>query len=144
MKSKIMYLLLLGIIISGCIENPLKQVPVVKVNITLVERDNLVVGENATFTQSTVDYAARPNNPVTTFPVISGRTLVTRNNTKTSTLGTGQWESLPYRGNGTYSFNIGMAEDYYPEPGDNVHVTIMVANKTGARIGYTIHNMIWE
>lgn len=144
MKTKLIYILLLGILISGCIENPLKQVPVVKVNITLVEKEGLAVAENSSFTQGTVDYAGRPQSPVSTFPVISGRTMVTRKNSNASTLSTSEWESLPYKGNGTYTFNIGFNENYYPDPGDMVHVSVLIADEKGSRIGYTINNMIWE
>jgi len=144
MKSIIVLLFLIGIVVSGCIENPLKQVPVVKVNLTLVEENGLVVAENSTFSQGTVDFAGRPRNPISTFPVIAGRTLVTRNNSNASTLSTGEWESIPYRGNGTYAFNIGFNENYYPDPGDIVHVSILVADINGSRIGYTISNMVWK
>ena len=51
MKSKIMLLFLIGIVVSGCIENPIKQVPVVKVNVTFAEKDGIVVATNSTFTQ---------------------------------------------------------------------------------------------
>ncbi len=143
MRSIIVFLLFLGIIISGCIENPLKQVPVVKVNLTLVEKGGLVVAENSTFTQGTVDYAGRPKNPISTFPAITGRTLVARNNTNATTESSSNWESIPYKGNGTYLMDIGFNEKYYPDPGDSVHVSVMIVDEKGNRIGYVVNNMKW-
>ena len=90
-----------------------------------------------------MDYAGRPRNPISTFPAITGRTLVTKNRTAT-TESESKWESLPYKGNGTYNFNIGFNEKYYPDSGDEVHVSIMVVDEKGNRIGYLINNMKWE
>ncbi|NJD51804.1 MAG: hypothetical protein FIB07_02950 [Candidatus Methanoperedens sp.] len=144
MKTKIILLFLLGIVASGCIENPLKQVPVLKVNISFVEKGDYVVPENLTFTQGMVDYAARPRNTIAqAFPAISGRTLVVRNGTKASMNATGPWEVLPYKGNGTYTFNIGFDEEYYPQVNDSVHISIIVVDEKGRRIGYVVEDMIW-
>ncbi len=145
MKSIIVLLFLLGIIVSGCIDNPIKQVPVVKVNITFVETNGKVFAENYTLTQGMVDYAGRPRNTrAESFPAIAARTMVVRNNTNASTEGNGPWEAVLFKGNGTYKFNIGYNENYYPNPGDLVHVSIMVVNATGKRVGYVVDNMIWN
>jgi len=146
MRSIIVLILLLGIIVSGCVQNPIKQVPVVKVNITFVEKGGFFVPENyTTYTQGTVDYAGRPKNTrAKSFPAISGRTMVVRNNTNGSTETLGQWETLPFKGNGTYNFNIGFNEKYYPDPNDLVHISIIVSDEKARRIGYAVENKIWE
>lgn len=145
MRSKIVLLLLLGIIVSGCVQNPLKQVPVVKVNITFMEKEGKFYPVNYTFTQGMVDYAARPRNiQVQSFPAISARVNVVRNGTNATMLATGPWETLPFKGNGTYNFNIGFNEKYYPNPNDSYHLSIIVSDEKGRRIGYVVENKIWE
>lgn len=145
MRYIIVLLLLLGIIVSGCIQNPLKQVPVVKVNITFMEKGGKFYPENYTMTQGTVDYAGRPRNTIVeSFPAISARTMVLRNNTKGTSEATGPWETLPFKGNGTYNFNIGFDEKYYPNPGDLVHISVIVSDDKGRRVGYVVENKVWE
>lgn len=145
MRKSILLLLLFGVILSGCVQNPLKQVPVMKVNITFVEKMGYVVPENYTITQGMVDYAARPKNTIAkSFPAIAGRTMVVKNNTNATMESTSPWEAIEYNGNGTYLFNIGFDEEYYPDPKDYVHISIMVVNKTGKRIGYVVVDKIWE
>lgn len=145
MKATIIFLFLLGIIVSGCIENPLKQVPVVKVNITFVEKAGYMDVENFTFTQKTVDYAARPRDTrAETFPTISARTLMMKNNTNASVEANGPWANIPFKGQGTYSFTMGINEKFYPDPGDVVHISIIVVDEKGRRIGYLVRDMGWE
>jgi hypothetical protein len=145
MRYIIVLLLLPGIIVSGCIENPLKQVPVVKVNVTFVEKEGTFYAQNYTLTQGTVDYAARPmKTNVEKFPAISARIIVYRNNTEGTIEGLGQWENLPFKGNGTYNFNIGINEKYYPDPGDYLGISIIVSDEKGKRVGYVGENRVWE
>jgi hypothetical protein len=145
MRYIIVLLLLLGIIVSGCIENPLKQVPVVKVNITFMEKQGEFYAQNYTLTQGTVDYAARPmKTNVESFPAISARIIVLRNNTNATMEGLSQWENLPFKGNGTYNFNIGFNEKYYPDTGDFVGIFIIVSDEKGRRVGYVGENRVWE
>jgi hypothetical protein len=56
----------------------------------------------------------------------------------------GPWETLPYKGNGTYTFNIGFDAKRYPKTNDMVHITIMVVDSKGERIGYIIKDTKWE
>jgi hypothetical protein len=143
MRKIIIMLLLLGIIVSGCIDNPLKQVPVVKVNVTFVEKEGQFYPEHITIIQGTVDYAARPmKTNVQSFPAISARVLVVKNNNATMQA-LGQWENLPFTGNGTYNFNIGFNEKNYPNPGDLLGISIIVSDKNGRRIGYVTENQVW-
>lgn len=145
MRSIIVIFLFLGIIISGCIQNPVKQVPVVKVNITLTEKQGKFYSDNYTMTQGKVDYAGRPKNTlVKSFPAISSRTMVVRNNTNGTMDANGPWENLPFKGNGTYNFNIGFNENYYPDPGDLIHISIIISNEKAKRIGYIVENKVWE
>ncbi len=144
MKKTIVILFLIGILVSGCINNPLKQVPVVKVNITLTEKGGHVEAVNQSYTPAYVDYGARPRNPVIeSFPAIISRVvLVPQNDTKNSTIG--QWETLGYNGNGTYSFKVGFPEGYYPQYNDTVFVTIMINDAKGERIGFVAQNILWD
>lgn len=142
MKSIFILFILSGIIISGCVGNPTKQVPVVHVNITLVEKDGIVEVENYTLTQDMVNYLSRPRTTqAESFPAITARTMIVKG--KNSTIG--PWETLPYKGNGTYSLNIGFKEDNYPVIDDRVHISIMVVVDTkGKQISYFAQDMIWE
>ena len=146
MRQLIILVLFLGIIVSGCVQNPLKQVPVVKANITFVEEQGKFIAKNYTLTQGTVDYAGRPRTTrAESFPAITGGTLVIKNNTKNDTMETlSPWENLPFKGNGTYIFNIGFNEKYYPETNDIVFISIIVTDKNGKRIGYLKENKKWE
>jgi hypothetical protein len=142
MKKILMILLILPVILfSGCITNPAKQVPVVKANIAFVENQGIVVAQNYTLTQGTVAYLNRPRNTeADSFPAIGARTMISKGPNSTI----GPWEMLTYRGNGTYSFNIGFQDDHYPVSGDIVHISIIVVDKDGTRIGYVVENIIWK
>jgi hypothetical protein len=141
MKSILILFLFTGIIISGCIENPAKQVPVIQANITYQEIQGFAEVENYKITEGTVSYLGRPKKTqAESFPAITARTMIVKD--KNSIIG--PWETLSYKGNGTYSFNIGFAEDHYPLPGDRVHISIMVVDKNGQRIGYFVQDMVWE
>ena len=141
MKLLLLLLILSGIMISGCIGNPTKQVPVVHVNITFVEKQGFAQVQNYKIIQGTVSYLGRPQKTqAESFPAITARTMIVKE--KDSIIG--PWETLSYKGNGTYSFNIGFKDDNYPVPDDKIHISIMVVNKKGERIGYFIEDMIWE
>ena len=141
MKSILMLFLLSGMIISGCIGNPAKQVPVVHVNMTLVENDGYVEVEDYKLTQEMVNYLSRPRTTqAESFPAITARTMIVKG--KNSSIG--PWETLPYKGNGTYSLNIGFKEDKYPVLNDSVHISIMIVDKEGGQTGYFVQDMIWE
>ena len=141
MKSLIIILLFLGIIISGCVENPTKEVPVVKVNITFEEKNGIVEAESYKLPPGTVSYLSRPRTTqADKFPAIGARTTILKGENSTI----GPWEMVPYKGNGTYSFNIGFEENHYPVPNDTIHVSIMVVDKNGGRIGYVIENIKWK
>jgi len=141
MKSILMLFLLSGMIISGCIGNPAKQVPVVHVNMTLVENDGYVEVEDYKLTQEMVNYLSRPRTTqAESFPAITARTMIVKG--KNSSIG--PWETLPYKGNGTYSLNIGFKEDKYPVLNDSVHISIMIVDKNGGQTGYFVQDMIWE
>lgn len=144
MKSKIIILFLIGILVSGCINNPLKQVPVIKVNITLAEKGGHVEVVNQSFTPAFVDYGARPRNSVVkSFPaIISRAVLVPKIDEKNGTIG--QWETVGYNGNGTYSFKLGFQDGYYPQYNDTVFVSIMVTGAKGERIGFVAQNIKWD
>lgn len=134
------FILFTGIFISGCIDNPLKEVPVIEVNITFIEKDGIVVVENYSLDKGAVSYLNRPKKEWGTFPTIASRTVVSKGENRTI----GPWENLPYTGPGTYSFNIGFDETSYPVKNDSVHISIYVIDKNGDRIGAEIRDIIWE
>lgn len=142
MKLILALFFLSGIIISGCIGNPTKEVPVVHVNITLVEKNGNVEVENYKLTQGMVNYLSRPKaTQAESFPAITARTMIVKGMNSTI----GPWETLPYKGNGTYSFNIGFKEDNYPVLDDKVHISIMIVVDTkGKQISYFAQDMIWN
>ncbi len=141
MKSILMLFLISGMIISGCIGNSTKQVPVVHVNMTLVEKDGYVEVENYKLTQELVNYLSRPRTTqAESFPAITARTMIVKG--KNSSIG--PWETLSYKGNGAYSFNIGFKEDTYPVLNDTVHISIMIVDQKGGQIGYFVQDMIWK
>jgi hypothetical protein len=126
--------------ISGCI-NPAGQVPIVNVNITFIEKESIAEAENYTLTQETVSFLSRPRSTqAESFPAIAARTTIMKG--KNSSIG--PWETLPYKGSGAYSFNLGFYENHYPAPNDLVHISIMVVDKKGERIGYVTENIVWQ
>ncbi len=142
MKSILILLLLIFVIVvSGCIENPTKQVPVVHANITLAEKEGVVNFESYKLVQGTVNYLGRPRTEqAETFPAISARTVILKGENSTI----GPWENLPYKGSGTYSFDIGFTEGKYPASKDNVNIYIYVWDEKGNRIGFISYQMIWN
>lgn len=135
------FFLFLIILISGCIENPFKEVPVVKVSITFLEKEGIAEAENYTLIQGYVTYFNRPRLTVAEkFPAIAGRTTISKG--KNSTIG--PWETLAYNGNGTYSFNLGFRENHYPTYNDIIHISIMVVDEKGKKIGYIVDDIIWK
>lgn len=140
MRSIIVLLLILGIVISGCISNPLRQVPVVNVNVTFTEKQGYPVAETINLTQKTVDYAARPQTRQTFFPAIVGRTMVSKG--KNSTVG--EWEMKEYNGPGVYSFDIGFVEGHEPAFNDTVLVSIYIMDKKGETIFFGNQYILWN
>jgi hypothetical protein len=140
MKIFFIIFLLLGIIISGCVSNPTKQVPVIHANIILAEIQGLAEVENYKFIQGTVNYLNRPKSTQPeAFPAISARAVILKGENSTIE----PWENLPYKGNGTYSFDIGF-EEKYPAPGDKINIYIYVWDKNEGRIGYLVQDIIWQ
>ena len=141
MKISIILLILLGAMFTGCVSNPIKEVPVVKVNITYQEKNGIVEAMNYTITQGKVAYIDRPRmTQAKSFPAIGARITIMKG--KNSTIG--PWEMVTYTGNGTYSFNIGFDETRYPSNNDTVHISIIVVDTKGERIGYVVDNIIWK
>ncbi len=146
MKTAIILVFLSGIIISGCIGNPVSEVPIVKVNVTYVEKDGQFQADpNFTVEQGTVNYLQRPRMTQAPFPAIGARATILRG--KNSTIG--PWEMTPFNGSGTYGFNVGFDEKHYPQTNDTVHVSIYLTdiNKTtgkGETIGLVNRNIIWK
>jgi len=133
-------LLLILIIGTGCV-NPIKEVPVIKVNISLVEREGIVDIFSEKFTQDNVSYINRPKNTqADSFPAIATRTMITKGNDSII----GQWEMVQYTGSGNYSFNIGFHENHYPVRGDKIHISVIVVDKNGERIGYLVKDIKWK
>lgn len=132
-------LLVAPMIISGCVN--VKQVPVIKVNITFAENESVAEVQNYTLTPGYINFFNRPKNvQAKSFPAIAGRaTFLEGNHTVI-----GPWETLPYNGNGTYTFDIGFSESRYPNVNEMVHISIMVADKNGDRIGYFIKDIKWQ
>lgn len=130
---------IISIMISGCIGA--KDVPIIKVNATLVERDGIVEAENIIFTQENVSYLNRPQKThADSFPAIGARTTILKG--KDSIIG--PWEMVSYKGSGNYSFNIGFRENYYPTQNESIHISIMIVDKKGERIGYIIKDIVWK
>lgn len=146
MKKIIMLLVFIGIMISGCIENPLKEVPVVKVKVIIMEKEGNFVIDNFTAEQGTVNSINRPKRTqASSFPSIGTRALLTRGNKSTL----GRWEMVPFNSAGTYSFNVGFLEENYPVTNDSIHLSIYLAgiNKVtgkGETIGYTTWDFVWK
>lgn len=141
-----LFLLCIGIFsiltISGCI-NPIKNVPVIKVNIMFADNQStgIIDAKNYTLTPGTVMYINRPvKTQADNFPAIASRVMVTDNNHSVI----GPWEMKTYNGSGVYTYNIGFPENYYPTNNSQIHVTIMVANQTGKLIGYVVENIKWK
>lgn len=150
--KKIVILLISSILIttflSGCV-NPLKEVPVMKVNITYTERQGIVEADSHSFTQGNVSYIDRPKRTqAESFPAVIGRATIvkkiTNDNAKFNGTFIGPWEALSYKGNGSYSFNVGFSDGSYPESGDIVHISVMVVDSSGQRIGYLTEDSTWK
>lgn len=150
--KQVILILMSGILIttflSGCI-NPVKEVPIIKVNITYTERQGIAEVDTYSFIQDNVSYINRPKRTqAESFPAIIGRTTiikkVMKDNDKVNETVIGPWEAIPYKGNGRYSLDVGFYDGNYPEPGDMVHISIMVVDKNGERIGYVIENIVWK
>lgn len=140
MNKFIIILIFSGILLSGCIGNPLEEVPVVNVNITYIDNQGFVEAIAYDFTPGNVSFLNRPQREHAAFPAISGRTMIS--DEENSIIG--EWEMLPYTGPGTYSFNIGFNENKYPITNDIVHISIYVINEKGDRIGFVTKNIVWK
>ena len=143
-----MFSILIITFLSGCI-NPMRQVPVMKINITYAEREGIVDADAHSFTQGNVSYLDRPKRTqAESFPAIIGRATIVKKIKSDNAIfnGTtvGPWEALPYKGGGSYSFYIGFSDGNYPESGDTIHISVMVVDKTGQRIGYIVEDSTWK
>ncbi len=117
-----------------------KDVPVIKVDALFIAKDNIVEIENITLVPGNVSYIDRPKKTqADSFPAIAARVTSLRGNESVI----GPWETVSYNGTGKYSFNIGFDEKYHPKIKDMLHVSIMVVDKTGQRIGYFVKDIVW-
>lgn len=132
-------LLVASVTISGCVK--VSQVPIIKVNVTFAENESVAEVQNYTLTPGNIEFFNRPKSiQAKSFPAIAGRvTFLEGNHTVI-----GPWETLPYNGNGTYTFNIGFSESRHPNVNEMVHISIMVVDKNGDRIGYFIKDIKWQ
>lgn len=129
-----------GILISGCIDYPIREVPVIKVNITYLENQGVIEAPEYDFYPGTVNFLNRPRGNKAPFPAIAARTMISKG--KNSTIG--EWEMLPYTGPGIYSFDIGFLENKYPVPDDILHISVYVLNENGDRIGVITKDIVWK
>jgi hypothetical protein len=137
-KVIIALLVISSIGISGCMNYG--SVPVIKANITYVDNQSsgIVDAVHYTFTEENVSYIDRPKKTqADRFPAIAARVMTVGGNSSAI----GPWEMVSYNGSGDYSFNIGYPENYRPVSGDLLHITVMVVDKTGQKIGYIIDNI---
>jgi len=87
----------------------------------------------------------RPRREEAPFPAIGARATLKRG--KNSSIE--PWEMTPFNGSGTYTFNVGFAENYYPETNDTVHVSIYLTgiNKStgrGETVGFVRKDISWK
>jgi|SRR3972149_459077 len=141
-------IILFTIFLNGCV-NPAKDVPIIKVNVTYSEREGIVEADTYSFVQDNVSYINRPKKTVAdSFPAIIGRATINKkiikDNEKVNETIIGPWEAVTYKGDGSYSFDLGFHEGNYPEPGDQVHISIIVVDNKGERIGYIVADTIWK
>lgn len=142
-KIQIVILLILTsiLVLTFIYINPAREVPVIHVDIIFNEKDGIFIAENYTFEQGNVSYIARPKNIMAEkFPAIVARATLTKGNQNII----GPWEAIDFNGVGKYSFNVGFHEGGYPQPGDAIHMSIMVVDKDGVKIGYVIDNFRWR
>lgn len=117
-----------------------REMPVIKVDMIIVEKEGIANIENVTLTPGNVSYANRPNKTVAKrFPAIAARATFL----KSANGVIGPWETLDYNGTGRYSFNIGFSDIHYPQINDKIHVSIMIVDKDGNRIGYFVKDTVW-
>ena len=129
-------LILMGVLILG--SGMYRNVPIIKVNMSLTEKQDGVVDiKNYTIVQDNVNYINRPKRTVAeSFPAVIGRVLVSKH--------VGPWESVYYKGTGNYAFNMAFPKDYIPKSGEPIHITIMVVDKDGVKIGYLMEDVKWK
>lgn len=139
-RNMILVLFIFAMLLISLGASTLFTVPVIKANVTFVEKDGIVQATNYSFVEGKVSYFNRPNKGVAeSLPAIFGRV----------TIGTGvkavigPWETLPYTGNGTYQLSFGFREGRTPTVDTPVHISILVADKDGERIGYLVSDMKW-
>lgn len=151
-KIKKIILLLISIILvttflSGCV-NPIEKVPVITINVTYAERQGVVDADRFLFIQDSVNYIDRPKRTqAESFPAIIGRATIVKKikgNEKVNETIIGPWEAIPYKGNGSYRFSVGFNNGNYPESGDEIHISVIVVDKSGQRIGYIIQDFTWK
>lgn len=142
-KLLVIYFVTVFIILAFLINimsNTNKDIPVIKVDAVFIEKDNIVEIENITLVPGNVSYIDRPRKTqADSFPAIAARVTSLKGNDSVI----GPWETVGYNGTGKYSFNIGFDEKYHPKVSDMLHVSIMVVDKTGQRIGYFIKDIVW-
>lgn len=140
-RNVILVLFIFAMILIAIGASTLFTVPVIKVNATFVEKEGIVQATNYSIAQGSVGYFNKPNKDVANnLPAIFGR--VTLGTGKEASIG--PWETLPYKGNGTYQLNLGFYSGRTPKVGMPVHISILVADKNGERIGYLVSNMEWK
>lgn len=137
-RNIILLIIILSILISGCIENPFRQVPIIKINMTFIEKDGIAEVVNYDITQESVSYLARPVREHAPFPAISARAMIVKG--KNSSIG--PWEMLPYSGPGTYTLNVSFEKN--PLVNDSIHISVYVLDKDGERMGAFKDNIVWR
>lgn len=140
-RNVILVLFILAMTLIAIGASTLFVVPVVKVNVTFVEKEGIVQATNYSIVQGSVGGFNKPNKDVAnSLPAIFGR--VTLGTGKDASIG--PWETLPYKGNGTYQLNLGFYNGRIPKVGMPIHISVLVADKDGERIGYLVKDMEWK
>lgn len=140
-RNAILVLFIFAMILIAIGASTLFVVPIVKVNVTFLEKGGIVQATNYSIVQGSVGYFNKPSKDVANnLPAIFGR--VTLGIEKEASIG--PWETLPYKGNGTYQLNLGFYRGRNPKVGMPVHISVLVADKNGERIGYLVSNMEWK
>lgn len=153
-----MVLLLVVVLVlfaSGCLKNPVEQVPVVKVDLVLKHNPNAssekkVVVEGFNYLVTTENFISRPWDQMSTayFPGVQARVQLFRNVSVDGKVRKkvvfGPWASVPYKGEGEYSLVLGFKEGEYPQEGDQMHISVLIVDKEGKKLGYFINDTTWH
>lgn len=113
-----------------------KPVPVIKVNVEVIEVDNKTIILESSAKQIQKTQLTRPITDLKSFPSISSHVLMSS--------GYSNWGHIEYKGPGEYEMLLGFKEGQNPKSNETVSVITYIYDINGEPLDRDVIDLVWE